>query len=184
MTWIKKLWEDTGNLSSRQLFFKYLLPLISILFTWLFIGKFYLSQVDTNSLIANKGQVLDFNIRSEQVHNDWSKNNTSHTEYPLKITLSNYNFDFRLRGKFMYDFIKVASEIPKGDTITIYTLSKLQSQLCFSSMTDIYQIDKNGKTIFPMDGMKHYNLGRAIFPGLISIISLLLYFYYKKGRIT
>jgi hypothetical protein len=184
MNWIKQLWEDTGDLSTRQLFFKYLLPLISIFFTWIFIGKFYLSQLGTNSLVANKGQVLDFNIRSEKVRDAWSKNNASHMEYPLKITLRDYDFDFRLRGKFMGDFIKVASQIPKGDTITIYTLSKLQSNLCGSSITDVYQIDKNGKTIFPIDGMKQYNLVRAIFPGLITIISLLLYFYYKKGRIT
>jgi hypothetical protein len=182
MNWIRKIWSDTGELSTRQLGFKYVLPLAAFIFTWVCIGKLYLSQLETNSQVANQGQVINYFIRPERVTRDFSR--FSHIEYPLKISLKNYTFDFRLRESFTDDFIKIITQIPKGDTITIYTISGLQSILCFSSETDAYQIIRYGKIIFPLDRMKNYNLSKALLPGLMLFILWILYFYYQKGRIN
>lgn len=155
MNWIKKLWQDTGELSPRQSFFKYLLPLVAIIFTWDFIGKIYLANVGTNLLVANSGQVSDIAFKLERETSFGSR--YSHHVHPLKVSLSNYTFDFRLREDFINDFEKLVTQMPEGDTITIYTLSSLQSLLCLSSETDVYKIVKNDRIIFPLDRMKNYN---------------------------
>ena len=182
MNWIKKIWQDTGELSTRQLCFKYLLPLVAIILTWIFIGKIYLNQIKINSLVANTGQVTNFAFKLEEETTFGSR--YSHDVYPLKINLSNYNFDFRLREDFSNDFRALLTKMPEGDTITIFTLGSLQSFLCLSSQTDVYEIVNNGKTIFPLDKMRNYNLLKAIPPGIICLILWILYYYYRKGRIN
>ena len=179
--WITKLWRDSGQLSTRQLFFKYLLPFISILFSWFFLGSFCLSQLGTNSFVANKGEITNISFGLDYEPGFLSK--YQHTIHPLQIALSNYTVEFRIRDNFIDDFEKLIPQMQQGDTISIYTTS--QSQRIFGGHpTDVYQIKKNGKTIFPLDRMKGYNSLYALGYGLVALALWVLFYFHKKGRIN
>jgi len=137
--WFKTIWKDLGNLSKFQFFQKYILPGLAIFFTWGAIGHLYLTTINKNSLVKNRGQVETL----EEAMEGGRYNHNS-----LIIELSNYQQEFRLPDAYERDYFVLQQEIQIGDTITIYTRHRWQVILGFGQFKDIYQIDKGGETLF------------------------------------
>lgn len=169
MNWIKQIWKDTdGGLSTRQLFFKYLAPFVAVFVCWIFIGRLFISLSGVNSMVVNKGTVTDLAIKIKRYQDFGSR--FTHNEHNLSIGLSNYKYNFIVREDFVSSFENLTPPLHPGDTITIYTLSRTQSLLNGSSGSDVYQVVKDGKIIFPFSEMRKFSLNRAILPGFYFFI--------------
>lgn len=139
LLWIKKFWREMSE-SSRPVFFqKYVLPFLALFFTWGLIGNIVLINIDTNSLQKKTGEVTEINIKIER---------GKYTHYPLYIKLKNNQNEFRLTDTFENNFSNLQDQILKGDRITLYIRYKWQAILGWGKYYDIYQIDKDGKTLF------------------------------------
>ncbi len=88
INWLKILWNDLGD---KKLFFnKYIIPGLALFFSWGLVGHLFLITLDTNSLIANTGQVTDIAVKFEQ------GTKAKYKYYPLKIGLTSYPEEFSL----------------------------------------------------------------------------------------
>jgi hypothetical protein len=175
MNWIKTLYIDLGNLPEAHFLLKYILPGLAIFFTWGLAGQLLNISLDKNSLVANKGQVTDIAIKFEQ------GTRANYKYYPLKINLTNYAENFRLPDTYETDFPNLQEKILIGDTITLYTRHQLQTILGWGKQIDIYQIEKDGQTLFSISKVISEKKNQV---ALFSIFSLILWTWYILYRRT
>lgn len=123
--------------------------------TWGCLGNFYQTQLDKSQLVQNKGQVHSIDVVFEQ------GTKSSYKYYPLIISLTNSEINFRIRDKFDDWFPFLENEIHIGDTIQIFTRTKIQTLLGWGERGDVYLIEKGGKLIFPTSIVREYNVGQA-----------------------
>ena len=176
INWLKTLWKDLGDLSKPQFFQKYVLPGLALFFTWGIVGHLMLIGLDTNSLVKNKGQVSSIAIKFEQ------GTKRQYKYYPLKIGLTNYNEEFRLSDTYKNDFADLQQKILTGDTITLYTRHKWQSILGWGKQIDIYQIDKDGQTLFDISKVIAEKKSQVTIFTVFCLILWPWYFIYRRRR--
>ena len=176
INWLKTLWKNLGNLSKGQFFHIYVLPGLAIFFSWGLIGHLYLITLDKSSLVVTKGQVEDIAIRFEQ------GTRASYKYYPLKIELTNYPEEFRLPDVYKRDFAYLESKIQIGDTITLYTRHKWQVILGWGKQIDIYEIDKNGETLFSISEVVDEKKNQATLFSIFAIVFWTWYIIYRRIR--
>lgn len=131
-----------------------------------------------HSLVKNTGRVTSIAIRFEQ------GTKRQYKYYPLKISLTNHNAEFRLSDTYKYDFDGLQRSILTGDTITLYTRHKWQSILGWGKELDIYHIDKRGQTLFDISKVIAEKKSQAIVFTVFCIILWPWYFIYKHRRST
>jgi len=174
--WLKTLWKDLGNLPKGEFFHKYVLPVVAVFFSWGLAGHILLINLDKNSLVANKGQVTDIAVRFEQ------GTRASYKYYPLKIGLTNCSEDFRLPDTYKRDFPFLQEKILVGDTITLFTRHQWQTILGWGKQIDIYQIDKDGKTLFDISKVINEKKNQATLFSIFSIILWTWYIIYRRTK--
>lgn len=172
---IKRLYNDTQNLTKAQFLGKYLLPLVAIFFTWGIVGQILFVSLCPSLLIKNTGEVTTIAIQFEQGADKQYK------YYPLKIGLTKYPQEFRLPEIYKIDFPSLLQTIKIGDTITLYTGNKWETILDWGQI-DIYQIDKNGKTLFDISKIKATKKSDIKIFGYLSAIFWVWYIIYRGTR--
>lgn len=176
--WLKTFWKDLGDLSNPDFFHKYVLPALALFFTWGFVGHLMLLSLDKNSLVKNTGQVIHIAIKFEQGTKQRYK------YYPLKIGLTNHNEEYRLSDVFKNDFSELEQKILLGDTITIYTRHNWQTILGWGKLIDIYQIEKDGQTLFDISNVIAEKKSQTTIFTIFCIILWPWYFIYRQKRKT
>jgi len=177
---LKIFFEDLKNLSKGQFFQKYVLPILVTFFTWGLFGHLYLLTFKTSSLISNTGEVVTISIRHEI-----GGGRTRYRYNTLKFGLKNFQNEFRLRNEFQDYFSNLQNQIATGDTISLFTISKLQTFLCWGKQNDIYEINKNGIKLFGIENVKEYRRNQTIIFGVLGLLLwtwYLLYRKYSKGK--
>ena len=172
--WIKMLWKDMSEIGSPIFFQKYVLPSVAIFFTLGVIGHLMLITLDLNSLQRNKGEVSDIAVKIETGKN---------TYYPLYIELVENDNAFRLPDTYKDNFSNLQQKVLINDTITIYTRNSLQTFLGWGLQNDIYQIDKNGETLFSLSKVIDEKKSQAKILAIFSLILWTWYIIYRRKRI-
>ena len=174
INWLKTLWNDLGD---KKLFFnKYVIPGLAIFFSWGLLGHIVLINLDTNSLVANNGQVTNIAVKFEQ------GTKAKYKYYPLKIGLSGYSEEFRLSDAYKNEFPELKNKVVIGDTITLFTRYKWQTILGWGKQIDIYQIDKNRQTLFDISKVIAEKKSQATLFTIFSLILWSWYIIYKRTR--
>jgi hypothetical protein len=161
-------------LHKHQFFQKFILPGLAAFFTWGVVGHSYLTNLDTTDLVANIGQVNEIGVEYEEGLRSRYK------YYPLKIKLSNYPEKFRVPDIYKIEFSYLQEKISPGDTITLYSRTLWQTILGWGKRNDIYQIDKNGQTVFFLSKVISEKKDQRIIFILFSVILWLWYITYVR----
>lgn len=172
--WLKTLWSDFGD---KELFlYKYLIPGLAIFFTWGIVGHLMLISLDTSSLVKNTGRVTEITIKFEQ------GTKRHYKYYPLKISLSDFNEEFRLPDTYKDDFVDLQQKILIGDTIILYTRHQWQTILGWGKRIDIYHIDKDGHTLFDISKVINEKKSQATLLSFFSFVLWTWYIIYRRTR--
>lgn len=174
--WFKTLIDDLGDLSKPQFFEKYILPLFALFFTWGLVGNLILINLESNSLVKNKGQVRSIQVKLEQGRNRSDK------YYPLIINLKNYNDEFRLSDTYRNNFTALQQKITIRDTVILYTRNKWQSILSWGKQEDIYQIEKDGQILFELSKVITEKKSQATIMTFFCLILWPWYFIYRQRQ--
>jgi hypothetical protein len=172
---IKKLWNDTQNLTKAQFLGKYLLPMVAIFFTWGMVGQILFISIYPNLPNKIAGKVTSIAVQFEQ------GTERQYKYYPLKIGLAKHPQEFRLPEIYKSDFPSLLETIKIGDTITLHSGYKWQTILFWGEQTDIYQIDKNGKTLFGISKIKAIKKSDIKTFGFLSAIFWIWYIVYRDS---
>lgn len=176
---LKNFWSDFKNLSRFQFGCKYIFPAAAVLLTWMAVGGFYTAGLTKKQLAEYTGRVDNIGILSEHRN---SKRNT-YTYHSLRIVMLQYNEVFRLRDDFDYLFPVLLGKINEGDTITVYKRTPLQTLISWGNIDDIYQIEKNGVVLLPLNIVVNDNVTWAKWLTVMAIIFWMPYAYYKWDKI-
>ena len=168
--WLKILWKDMSETSKPIFFQKYVLPSLALFFTWGIVAHLMLMQLDINSLQKNTEEVSNIIIRTER---------GKYTHCPLFIELNNNENEFRIPDSYKDHFTTLQQKILIGDAVTIYTRNKWQTILMWGKLNDIYQIDKNGETLFRLSTVIAEKKSQA---KIFTIFSLILWTWYIMFR--
>lgn len=141
--------------------------------TWGALGNFYQTHLDKKQLVQNKGIVNNIAVVFEQ------GTKSSYKYYPLKISLAGFSNAFRLRDNFKDWFPYLQDKIKTGDTIEIYTRTKLQSIIGWGKQNDIYQIEENKQVLLPLTFVADYNNRQAIGIMIMAILFWTPFVLYK-----
>ena len=146
--------------------------------TWGALANLYTLNLSQKNLIGNEGEVMGINKQLELGTSQYG-----HKEYyPMIIALGSSSKEFRVRDNFKDWFAYLQERIQYGDTITVYTRSRLDALVTWGKNGDVYEIDKNGAILFPLSTVKAYNKNQALILGLFASILWSLYIVYKLKR--
>ncbi len=174
--WFKTFWKDLYEQSRSQFYLKYILPAFAFFLFWGLIGHVVLINLNQESLVKTRGQVSNIVVRYEQGLRSSSK------DFALKIILKNHETDFRLPDAYKNDFNDLQDKIEIGDTITLYTRHLWQTILGWGKQLDIYQIDKNGETLFDLSRVIHEKKNQTIILSVLTFMLWLWYLMYRQAR--
>jgi hypothetical protein len=151
----------------------YILPLLALFITWGCIANFMQNNLEKKDLLQTKGVVSSINIVFEQGTRKNYKYN------PLVISLNESSEIFKLRDRLNDWFPLIQEKVHVGDTICIYTRTKMQSLLGWGTKNDIYIIEKNNTDILRAFVMQEYNTSQAIATLFFSLLFWIPYLLFK-----
>jgi hypothetical protein len=170
---IKTFWNDLLNQSRFHFGCKYVFPILTAFLTWGSVVNIFESTLDKEQLVQNKGQVSDIDIVFQQGAR------STYKYYPLFISLNDFKSDFRLRDALNDWFPLLQDKIHVGDTITVYTRTKLYSKIGWGESNDIYLIEKNNEPILPAFAVADYNSKQGKILLIMALVCWAPFILYK-----
>ena len=169
---LKRFWDSFGD---KDFGLKIIAPTAGLFFTLGTVAQYYSSTLDKDELVKTSGTV-------EWIGEAMEHGTNLNKYYPLMISLTGQQEQFRVKDNFKYRFKELKNRIKNGDNLTVYTRTKAQTIIGWGQQFDIFQIENNSEVLFDIKWMKTYRKSQMEFFGLFAIISWGLFggYFYRK----
>lgn len=158
----------------KKIFFKWILPLGTILFAYFSIGSIVDSNLTIENLVKINGRVIKYEYYYSSTRYSTHKN--------LKIYVDNGK-SYKIPYEWVNKFDEIEQELARTKEIELFHRTELQRIWRLGTSDIVYQLEIGSKMIINITDRQSMSRGLSYFLGFISLIGFIIIVFrkYKKN---